>query len=271
MKAKVGPWGAVPLALLTDDNVTPNMLKVYIVLSAYQGTNSKCWPSRNEISTRSGLQISAVSKAITQLVQSGWIVRTRRSKTNSTNVYYVLMDVETDTQSDDQPETDTDRCMNDSHSANDRCLNDSDYRCLNDSDIHLYNNNTNRQHQITAGAVSNTSPHLKDDLAQAYRGAFTCQTPESAWKSIPQELKHLYDIAKRTRRLAAEIQTDPHELARRIMTTFANLKRYGKRDYWRNAPFTPSSLTVRWDSVIEALRQEVESESIISSDDQTPF
>lgn len=102
---------------------------------------------------------------------------------------------------------------------------------------------------------------LKDPLAADYEQAFTHEVPLETWKSIPQERKHLVDLAKRTRRTVA---TTPYEteseLAGAIMAEFSRQRRTGRGDYWRKAPFIPSALTARWDQVIESLRQNYDSQ-----------
>jgi len=104
---------------------------------------------------------------------------------------------------------------------------------------------------------------LKDELADQYQQAFASQTPSTAWKSIAQERKHLNDIAKRTRRLSAATGRSEQDLAGDIMTTYAEARRTGKGEYWRNAPWTPSALTARWDQIIERMRQSAEVEEAL--------
>ena len=88
-KVSIGPWGAVPLAMLADPNVKPNMLRVYIALSARQGMNEKCWPGRESLAKTTGITIHNVRRAVTALVEAGWSERVRRSDANQTNVYRV--------------------------------------------------------------------------------------------------------------------------------------------------------------------------------------
>lgn len=130
-----------------------------------------------------------------------------------------------------------------------------------DTNTIQYNTDTLAPADASADEVRPLSP-LKDPLANQYQDAFTSQTPADAWKSIPQERKHLNDIAKRTYRLAHATSRDPTELAASIMEQFAEMKRTGKGDYWRTAPFVPSGLTSRWDAIVEALKKAHEAEEV---------
>jgi DNA-binding MarR family transcriptional regulator len=90
----VATWGAAPIALLQDSNVKPNMLKVYIALSSFQGRGDKAWPSIHEIAQRAGIPRSSVSEATEELVETGWVEKRRRANQRKTNVYSVLMEGE---------------------------------------------------------------------------------------------------------------------------------------------------------------------------------
>lgn len=245
-KVKIGPWGAVPIAILTDENIKPNMLKVYIALSAYQGTNGKCWPSRAEISRSTGIPQSAVSDAISKLVDAGWIERTRRSQNNATNLYHVLTDVQEIPMSEKPgyPEN-------------------QDYRCPENQDIPLYNKNTKGKHQLpvaiatgekepsSKGAISK----MKDPIADEYQYIMTADTPPEAWKSIPQERKNLNKLADLTRSICKVTGIYERDLIRDVIEQYRVLRRTNRNDFWQGAPFTPSALVARWDQVILALRK----------------
>lgn len=95
MKVAAPIWGAVPVALLSE-KITLNMLKVYVALASFQGSNEKAWPTREEVAERANLGEDKVSKAITKLVEAGWILRVRRPQEHKSNVYRVLFSVEPD-------------------------------------------------------------------------------------------------------------------------------------------------------------------------------
>jgi len=90
LSVKLGIFGAVPLVLLQDENVKPNAIKVYIALSSFAGTNDECFPGLEKIAERSGIKsTTAVSEAIQNLVQNGWVKKTRRGH-GLTNKYECL-------------------------------------------------------------------------------------------------------------------------------------------------------------------------------------
>jgi len=93
-KRKIGVYGMVPIAILQDESVTKNMLKVYTALASFQGGGDSCWPSVAKIAERAGVRNNAVSEATDKLEEAGWIQKTRRSNQRQTNKYEVLVDVE---------------------------------------------------------------------------------------------------------------------------------------------------------------------------------
>jgi len=77
-RVKIGIHGSVPISILQDSDITPTELKVYISLSSFQGTKGNCWPGREEIAKRSGLHISKITNATSELVKKGWITKVQR-------------------------------------------------------------------------------------------------------------------------------------------------------------------------------------------------
>lgn len=114
--------------------------------------------------------------------------------------------------------------------------------------------------QAPAPPPRDLSP-MRDELANQIQAAFTHRTPAAAWKSIGQERKHLADLATRVRRLSEVTGAPPERLAADLLTEYDELRRTGRGDYWRGAPFIPSALVARWDSVVESLRQRSELEA----------
>lgn len=270
-RVKIGPWGACPLALLRDANVTPNMTKVYIALSAFQGTNDSCWPSRDEIAEATGLSPSSVSQATTALVKAGWIARKRRPRGHQTNRYVVLNDFEEAPQEpviapEGGAKKEAEDVQENRISGKPEHPGDPEAECPGNPDIPpitttpLYN--TTIPSAAAPGPEALLSP-LKDPLANSYQNAFTARTPASAWKSIPQERRHLNDLAKRTHRLAGATGGAPEQLAAKVLAEFAEMKRIGRSEYWRNAPWTPSALTARWDAIIESMSQNADAEEVM--------
>jgi hypothetical protein len=103
-REKIGVYGMTPIALLQDERVKPNMLKVYVALASFQGGGENCWPSVAAIAERAGLKSDAVCDATEELERVGWIRKTRRANQRQTNLYEVLVDVESDVGEGENPE-----------------------------------------------------------------------------------------------------------------------------------------------------------------------
>jgi len=82
-----GIWGKTPISILPF--CTINELKSYIALASFQGSNKTCWPSLDEIASRSSLTPQATSEAISGLVQKGFVNRKRNF--GKVNTYKVLI------------------------------------------------------------------------------------------------------------------------------------------------------------------------------------
>lgn len=104
-KRKIGVYGIVPIALLQDEKVKPNMLKVYAALASFQGGGDNCWPSVAAIADRAGMKSDAVSNATDRLAEVGWVRKTRRANERKTNVYEVLVDVDDTGSEQENPDT----------------------------------------------------------------------------------------------------------------------------------------------------------------------
>lgn len=214
-KKKVGPWGAVPLAILRDSEVKPNMLKVYTALSAYQGMNGKCWPSRKEISAMTGLAQSSVSESVGKLVETGWIQRTRRSKTNGTNVYNVMSDVE-----------ETEEPM----SGKSGCPENPDIPCPENPDIHLYTRTPNEN--ISEATIS-------DESSLNWKDVETFFTDEEGWVSIEYGRQRKACKVFVTL-IEEEFSESSQEALTGVLSTFRRLHR-GKDTFWAKMPYKPST------------------------------
>lgn len=87
ISVKYGVFGACPISILQDERITPNALRVYIALMSYQGTEDECFPTREKIAVRAGLNFAEkVSHALRILKDTGWVVVIQRGKKQS-NVY----------------------------------------------------------------------------------------------------------------------------------------------------------------------------------------
>lgn len=90
-KVAIGIYGMVPVALLQEEGLTLLDLKVYTSIASFQGNGDKAWPSREQIAERAGTLPHKVSYATTHLEKMGWLEKKRRSATNKTNVYRVVL------------------------------------------------------------------------------------------------------------------------------------------------------------------------------------
>jgi hypothetical protein len=87
ISVKYGIFGACPISILQDERITPNALRVYIALMSYQGTEDECFPTREKIAVRAGLNFAEkVSHALRILKDTGWVVVIQRGKKQS-NIY----------------------------------------------------------------------------------------------------------------------------------------------------------------------------------------
>lgn len=91
MKTRMPVHGSVPVAILLDARLTFADLKVYTVLSSFQGSNDDAYPSREAIVDRCGLVVETVSRAVKHLMELGWIQRDRRGL-GKTNIYRVMVE-----------------------------------------------------------------------------------------------------------------------------------------------------------------------------------
>jgi hypothetical protein len=78
MKATLGPYALIPLALIQDDRITKNMLRVYAALAYHQGNNETTWPGVDRIAETSSVSRGDVSQNTKKLEQYGWITKTKR-------------------------------------------------------------------------------------------------------------------------------------------------------------------------------------------------
>jgi DNA-binding MarR family transcriptional regulator len=90
MRAMIDLYGLIPLEMLKT--CTLNEIRVYGALSSFQGNNDKCWPSRKEISSRSGIRETTISETTNSLEKKNWIAKTQRGKRQS-NIYRCLFPI----------------------------------------------------------------------------------------------------------------------------------------------------------------------------------
>jgi uncharacterized phage protein (TIGR02220 family) len=93
VKTRLPVHGAVPIAILLDEEITLADLKVYTVLASFQGSNDDAYPSREAIIARCGLVAETISRSVKHLMELGWIQRQQRGL-GQTNVYRVMVESE---------------------------------------------------------------------------------------------------------------------------------------------------------------------------------
>ena len=74
----MGRWAKVPEALLDDEQISAMAVRVYAMISRYQGGKAASYASRDSISARLGVSEATVKRAMQELVDAGWITRVRR-------------------------------------------------------------------------------------------------------------------------------------------------------------------------------------------------
>ena len=94
MKATLKPFGIVPISLLNEEGITLTAFRVYTALASFQGQEDNCWPSREMICQRAGINSrGGYYEAIRFLKKRGWLTTERRGL-GETNVYTVWGDTE---------------------------------------------------------------------------------------------------------------------------------------------------------------------------------
>jgi hypothetical protein len=86
------PFALVPIEATQDDRLTLEHLRVLVAVLSFRNRRTDVvFPSREELAERSRVHPNNVSKAITELIGLGWIVKTRRPKTRSSSNYEVTV------------------------------------------------------------------------------------------------------------------------------------------------------------------------------------
>jgi DNA-binding MarR family transcriptional regulator len=80
----------LPISLVRDSSVKPNGLRVYAALSSYEFNFDYTAPGYHDIAARAGISVRAVSNALQNLIDTGWVERKRRGH-GMTNIYRCLV------------------------------------------------------------------------------------------------------------------------------------------------------------------------------------
>ena len=75
-------FAKIPEDLLCDAEISSTAVRIYGVLQRYAGKNGTAFPGREELADRLGVHVNTVKRALVELVDSGWIERTRRPCSN---------------------------------------------------------------------------------------------------------------------------------------------------------------------------------------------
>lgn len=247
-------YGTVPLDLVTDERITKSAIRVYVALSSFQGGNANCWPTREAICERSGLSKSVVSKALTELENTHWIERQIRKSEAKPSIYRVLRSSDTIYLNDEKLD-------HSQHGADKEPSPGSvdypspgtqDYPSPGTQDISY-----KQQYKLTTKKANGSKEpsRMKDGGAQLYQDQLLEHTPIQAWGNIPKERKCLNTLSKKTSDLSLVTGLPFSQLAGMVVTTYREMKRVNRSDYWRSAPITPSGIIARWDAIVENLRQ----------------
>ena len=231
-KAVLGLYGLVPIALIQDPNVKPNMLKVYIALASFQGANDKCWPSVAAIAKRAGVKPYAVPLATDALVEAGWLIKQRRADKNKTNLYQVLVPVIT-TRIQENPE---------------KVIRETPENPLYNKNNKENNTSREQQKKPQLPAVQNTCKELGKAVLKQMTDVFPITRDE-----YPLQAKKARQIADRVAEMAPEA---PEQAAAIIIKAYRDMVETGD-GFWRSQPFTASNLCSQgiWSRVVDHVRK----------------
>ncbi len=214
MKMKLPVHGLVPISLLQEGGLTLADLKVYTALASFQGHNDEAFPSRHGISKRAGIPENTVSRAITHLIELGWIERIQRGQ-RLTNIYRVLIDG----QDFGSSEIATSELFGSSASA------------TQDVAMAQHPSIEQKQHSKTTKDTSKLDP-----LFHPTEESFLSQGRFATYK---KEAVCIKAIIKAIRNLAPD---DAEATTKKILETFLTLTK-GNERFWKDLPFLPSSLS----------------------------
>ena len=90
MKKLKGKFTTILNKIITDKNISGNEFKVLCYLCMRSGNDNSCFPSLDTIHQDTGIGLSTVKNAIPKLVESGYIIKVNRKKSNgcsTSNLY----------------------------------------------------------------------------------------------------------------------------------------------------------------------------------------
>ena len=90
MQKLKGKFTTILNKIITDKNITGNEFKILCYLCMRSGDDNVCFPSLDTIHQDTGIGLSTVKNTIPKLVESGYIIKVNRKKSNgcsTSNLY----------------------------------------------------------------------------------------------------------------------------------------------------------------------------------------
>ncbi len=81
----------MPIEAFIDDRLTKTDLRVLGAIISFTDKKGKCWPRREQISERCGLNVQKISYSTTRLIELGWLRKEGNGGCSRSANYYVLL------------------------------------------------------------------------------------------------------------------------------------------------------------------------------------
>ena len=235
-------WGIVPLNLLHEKSLTLHMLRVYIALMSFQGNNEHCWPKREAIAERANLDVGYVSKAITKLVEIGWLQKTSRQNESKSNVYQVLIKAQ---ESDPSVKKYHDPSVKKYHIP-------PIYKTTSENNnIPATDSEAGKPASVEDTPLNELSEEDRD-LYHALKESFLSQVTGGKFTNWPKESKGLKRLLRYSTTFAIDNRSD---WLQALLEAFLKLVE-GHDRFWSNQPFLPSVLAS--DGIFPRVHKEME-------------
>ena len=90
MQKLKGKFTTILNKIITDKSISGNEFKILCYLCMRSGTDNSCFPSLDTIHQDTGIGLSTVKNTILKLIESGYIIKVNRKKSNgcsTSNLY----------------------------------------------------------------------------------------------------------------------------------------------------------------------------------------
>lgn len=260
MKVKRQGWyfTQVNNQAICDNSLSTIEKMVYVSLSMFADTrDNSCYPSYAKIAEYASCSRRSAIDAVKKLQTKGYIEREYRyddTGSNTSNVFILL----------DNPgggcSTDT-RVVQEVHEGS--AGESPKQEPLNENHITIEDSGSDEPvNSATAAPTLPTKktkplPEQKDPIAAQWEAQLTQHTPAAAWKNIPMERGNAKRLSKALQQLGftADSAAMP-SIVQNMVEKYIQLKDFGKSDYWKTAPVTPSGVYARWAQLIEAVKDD---------------